>query len=253
MALALLSAATATNGAPVANSTGSITTVAVASLVDGETFTIRDKARVFTFELDVNGTGVTAGRVQVNVSTDTTADHVRDRIVTAINASECDVTAASGGAATVSITSDTVGAEGNLTMTEAVANGTFAVSTTAATTGVLLPPADSVNSGLGVARKAHVVLASTAGSATMTVTVKMWGRFRTSSTVAYWAPLGTHATAATKGILNEGNAIAETGTDSIRHAEVMEFIEGIERLYLEVTAIGGTNTAISAWLFGIQE
>jgi hypothetical protein len=249
----LLSAATATNSAPVATATGSITTVAVADLLDTETFTIRDKNRVFTFELDVNGTGVTSGNVQVNVSTDTTSDHVRDRIVTAINASECDVTAASGGSATVSITSDTFGPDGNLVMTETVANGTFAVSTTDATAGALLKSSSSRAYGLAGASTAHLLVASTAGSATMTATIKLWGVFRISGTLAYWAPLGTHATAATKGIINEGNALGETGTDSIRHAEVIDLIEGIERVYAEITAIGGTNTAISAWLVGIGE
>lgn len=90
---------------------------------------------------------------------------------------------------------------------------------------------------------ATLLLHSTAGSGTMTVTCKLWG-YNTQQ--AKWYPLGTNATAANKGLINEGNAIGETGTDSIRHAELILGIRGFQRLYLEVTTIGGTSTAITA-------
>ncbi len=93
--------------------------------------------------------------------------------------------------------------------------------------------------------RATFVLKSTAGSGTMTVTVKLWGYF---PAMAEWAPLGVHATAATKGVLNDGNAIAETTTDGIQHAEEIFGLMRCSRIYAEITAIGGTSTAISAWL-----
>ena len=65
---------------------GSITTVAVASLVDAETFTLDDGVHPATvFEFDKASDGVTSGRVNVDVSTDVSADDVRDRIISAIN------------------------------------------------------------------------------------------------------------------------------------------------------------------------
>src|SRR3990167_9212772 len=110
-------AVTAANGYAI----GTITTVAKANLVDGETFTLNDGVTVYVFELDVAGDGVTGGRTAVDVSLDTTADQVRDRIVTAINSTAILITAASGGAATVSLTNDRFGSVGNATSAETVA------------------------------------------------------------------------------------------------------------------------------------
>lgn len=92
--------------------------------------------------------------------------------------------------------------------------------------------------------EAIIVVTSTAGSDTMTVTLKLWGYFDVSGT---WAPLGKNSTAASKGLLNDGDAIGETGTDQIDHAELVQGLDGVSRLYLEITAIGGTATAISAY------
>lgn len=110
--------------------TGSITTVAKALLLDGETFTLNDGLNgAKVFEFDVNGTGVTTGRVRVNVSTDTTADNVRDRIIAAMNAaSNWNITASSGGAATVNLVNDLSGTLGNQTSSETVADVGFAIT-----------------------------------------------------------------------------------------------------------------------------
>jgi hypothetical protein len=92
-----------------------------------------------------------------------------------------------------------------------------------------------------------IFIASTAGSGTMTVTLRLWGYDATANA---WAPLGT-GTAALKGILNGGVAIAEDstiGADVLRHTEVVGSLWAFDRIYLEITAIGGTATAISAWL-----
>lgn len=90
-------------------------------------------------------------------------------------------------------------------------------------------------------------IASTAGSATMTVTLRLWGY---NATAAVWAPCGT-GTAALKGVLNGGAAIAEDasiGADLLRHTEVVGVPWSFDRIYLEILAIGGTSTAVSAWL-----
>lgn len=88
---------------------------------------------------------------------------------------------------------------------------------------------------------------STAGSGTVTVTLRLWGY---NGAAAAWSPCGT-GTAALKGVLNGGTAIAEDasiGADLIRHYEEIGLPWALDRIYLEITAIGGTATAISAWL-----
>lgn len=69
-----------------AAATGTITTTTVANLVDGETFTLDDGAHTPTvFEFDVTGDGVTVGNVAVNVSGDVSADDVRNTIIAVLN------------------------------------------------------------------------------------------------------------------------------------------------------------------------
>ena len=81
-------------------------------------------------------------------------------------------------------------------------------------------------------------------STTKSVTIRLWGFSQVSTT---WVPLGVGG-AATKGFANAGAACGETGTDIVTHAEVVDGLFGIERVYAEVTAIGGALTTISAWL-----
>jgi hypothetical protein len=242
----------------VAFATGSITTVAVASLVDAEYFTLTDgRGTVKVFEFDKTGNGVTAGRVSVDVSALTTADQVRDAIVTAVNAqatgaSPFGITAAANGSATVALTATVFGTAGNVTATENVANGTFAISgmSGAAVDGAALrtrSPSDS--NGLrddqdDSKNPISLLVWSTAGSGTMTVTLRLWGYSSVSGT---WHPLGVGADS-TKGIINAGSALGETGTNTIAHSEVVYGLKAFERVVCQVTAIGGTVTAISAAL-----
>lgn len=88
-------------------------------------------------------------------------------------------------------------------------------------------------------RYCDVTVYSTAGSGTMTATIKLWGY---SVARSAWVVLGV----GTSGVLNAGAAIAETSSDSISYTEeVAGVLRGYSRLYAEVTAIGGTSTAIS--------
>lgn len=121
-----------------AAATGSITTIAQGSLVDGETFTLDDGVHTATiFEFDVAGDGVTAGNIAVDVSTDTTADDVRDRIISAINSvGTLDITASDGGAATVDLVNDTPGTVGNTSSSETVGDGGFVVTNMTSGSGV---------------------------------------------------------------------------------------------------------------------
>lgn len=88
---------------------------------------------------------------------------------------------------------------------------------------------------------ASLLVYSTAGSGTMTVTIRLWGYHADGSV---WVPLGPGGDT-TKGTINEGAAIGETSTDVIRHAEPIDLPGHFSRLYAEITAIGGTSTAIT--------
>lgn len=87
---------------------------------------------------------------------------------------------------------------------------------------------------------------STAGSGTMSATFRLWGY---DPLVADWMPVGTGA-AATKGVINEGGALDETAADELRHTELVDFVGHFSRVYLEITAISGTATAVKAALVG---
>ncbi len=108
---------------------------------------------------------------------------------------------------------------------------------TLATQGVPLPH---------LTDRALIFVHSLVGSGSMTVTLKLWGY---NSQTGYWYPLGTSATAANKGLLNEGNAIAEGPiSDVIRHVEEVNGLRRFHRLYCEITAIGGTATEVAVYL-----
>lgn len=126
---------------------------------------------------------------------------------------------------------------------------------TSATQGVLIKKVGE-GRGLGGAQRGLLLLKSTAGSGTMTCTVKLWGYISAGSgdaaiPAAGWYPLGTSSTAANKGIINEASAIGETTADGIAHAEVVENLFCFRRLYAEITAIGGTSTAVSVFVHGL--
>jgi hypothetical protein len=86
--------------------------------------TIHDGTSAYVFEFDKNGSFTD---IQVNLSGLTTANEVRDALISAINGSAIEVTASNGGAGIVALVNDTVGGAGNVTITETVANAGFIV------------------------------------------------------------------------------------------------------------------------------
>lgn len=110
--------------------TGSITTVAVASLSDGEGFILRDgHINPVRFAFDVSGAYTPpAGTVEVDVSALVSADDVRDAIISAVNGSSLNLTASDGGAATVTLTHDFEGIEGNVLLSENVFDVGFVIT-----------------------------------------------------------------------------------------------------------------------------
>jgi len=89
-----------------------------------------------------------------------------------------------------------------------------------------------------------LVIYSNAGSATMSATCRLWFY---DPAAADWFPAGT-GTDALKGVVNAGAALGETSADKIRHMEPVWFPWHSSRIYLEITAISGTATAIKAHL-----
>lgn len=118
-----------TGGTPAS---GSIIAIPKASLVDGETFTLDDGVNpVVTFEFD-DDASVAAGNIAVDISTDTSAIEVADRMVRVINQqTNLDLTAfnAGGTVALVTIINDTDGTQGNVTTwAKSVGDGGFVVT-----------------------------------------------------------------------------------------------------------------------------
>jgi len=118
--------------------TGSITTVPVASLIDGETVVIDDgsPASPHTFEFDDDDSVVeTATLRKVDLTGLVTDDDVRDALIQAINNTpDFGITASDGGAATVDLLGGT-GAAANVAITDTVANVGFTTTGMAGGTG----------------------------------------------------------------------------------------------------------------------
>src|SRR5574342_976860 len=68
----------------------------------------------------------------------------------------------------------------------------------------------------GVLDLGTIAVASTAGSGTMIVTLKLWGYV---DALSAWLPLGTSATDANRGLLNAGNSIGEINANQLHFAE----------------------------------
>lgn len=104
--------------------TGDITTIAAASIADGKIFTIGDGTDSIVYEFDKDNS-ITAGRIRVDISGDTTADDVRDTIISVINTrgSISRIVASNGGSATVDLLNRQPGTDGNVTITSDVGGG----------------------------------------------------------------------------------------------------------------------------------
>lgn len=120
-----------TGWAPVGGvaATGSITCVAKANLVDGETITIGDGFRPpVVYELDVAGDGVAGDSVQVDVSGATTAAEVAAIMKTAIEANQPLLTVTDNTDGTLALAHQLAGVVGNVTITYTVDDAGFAVA-----------------------------------------------------------------------------------------------------------------------------
>ena len=134
---------------------GSITVVAGASLVDGETVTINDGTNTVVFEFDSNG--VSTG-IPVPFTGADTAETVRDSLIAAINAGTVPMLlsaeAVAGSTDKVRLVPNSSTAPGAVVLTEAVANAGFKVAPAAASTSGIwvgdVSAAGSLNYSTGV-------------------------------------------------------------------------------------------------------
>ena len=102
-----------------------------------------------------------------------------------------------------------------------------------------------------IPRTLSVNVYNTAGTGALSVTLRIWGynpkAAADSAVNGGWSPLGT-GSGALKGVLNQGLAIPEDasiGADMIAHTEALDLPGHFTRLYMEITAIAGTNTAVT--------
>lgn len=97
--------------------------------------------------------------------------------------------------------------------------------------------------GLGAAPDAfRIGIKSTAGSGTMTVTLRVWFRF--GSTIGWMVGKAIEASSATP---QTSVAIAETTADAIAYTAIVDVPSAADRIYLEVVAIAGTSTAVTGY------
>lgn len=137
-----------------------VTCATQANMADTDTLVITTASSTKTYEFDKAGNGVTAGNVQVNISTDTTAATVAARLRTAIlaNQPELRVIDPADGTLKIDVINSRV-----LTITENVAHASFTVGVgvvqASAAAGSMLVPAlmpiyiDGTNGGqVGIIR-----------------------------------------------------------------------------------------------------
>ena len=125
---------------------------------------------------------------------------------------------------------------------------TSATSPNSAPGGAAGTSTNGLKVGGNVPDTCAVFVKSTAGSGDMSVTIKLFGYVLDAPISGSWFPLGTHATAATRGIINEGNPIDEVVPNGLRHVEPLSYCGTFDRLYAEITAIEGDATAVSVFV-----
>lgn len=87
---------------------------------------------------------------------------------------------------------------------------------------------------------------TSAGSGTITATVKLWAGVLgvgTSGAGKYVA--ASPGTSTLAGVLNGGAAFDEHATDTIHRLDIIALPRLCQKMYAEITAIGGTSTAVS--------
>ncbi len=108
----------------------------------------------------------------------------------------------------------------------------------------ILGPANGANYATKASREAMLHVHNSAGSGTVAATLRLWGYL---AATGQWYPIGAGADA-TKGTINAGASMGETTSDKLNHCEPFYLMGMFDRLYVQVTAISGTNTAVDVWV-----
>lgn len=89
-----------------------------------------------------------------------------------------------------------------------------------------------------------VAVRTTAGSATMTATIKLWAGYRYSVSAGQYLA-ASPGSSTTAGLLNGGAALDEHATDDIGRMDIISYPRLARKWAAQVTAIGGTATAVT--------
>lgn len=112
---------------------------------------------------------------------------------------------------------------------------------------------DQIKSAFGgiIPTDLSLLIMSTAGSGVMTCTASLWaGSSTIGGVTSGWGKPGIGATSSVKGLINAGQTIDEVSADKIWHVEPVGYIAHFARVFLEITAIAGTATAVTGFLIG---
>lgn len=110
--------------------------------------------------------------------------------------------------------------------------------------GLLLP----ITANYAVVRALLLAKGTRTGGVAGSFTGRIWLYDADS---ADWYPAGIGAVADAKGSINGGDPVTETSASTIRHAEIIDGLLGIERLYFQL--LTATNlSALTLYLSGIQ-
>lgn len=103
---------------------------------------------------------------------------------------------------------------------------------------------DGLYGASGWPSSVDVAVYTTAGSGTVTATVKLWCGHPSFGTAGQYIAAGTGGASAA-GVLNGGSAFDEHAADVIGRADMVISPGAYRKWYAEVTAIGGTATAVT--------
>lgn len=136
---------------------------------------------------------------------------------------------------------------------------TFVIRLLEAATATNSPPATYAGAGIDIGAifdnmygtkgwpsSVGLLVHTSAGSGTITATVKLWaGVLGVGASGAGVYVSASPGSATLAGVLNGGAAFDEHATDIIHRLDIIQLPRLCQKMYAEITAIGGTATAVS--------
>jgi hypothetical protein len=135
---------------------------------------------------------------------------------------------------------------------------TFVIRLLDAATATNSPPATYAGAGIDIGTildqrygamgwpsSCGLLVTTSAGSATIAATVKLWaGVLGVGASGAGVYVSASPGTSTLSGVLNGGASFDEHATDIIHRLDIIQLPRLAQKMYAEVTAISGTNTAV---------